>query len=140
MDYDAYRTKYIVEPPPVPRYGYSGIFGVTLYFNQFYKASQYYSSVLGPPAYIEKEGTLGWLLGSTWLTLLSGGNGSPKNMEFTIVMNTVAAAEEFHADFIKAGGQGESPSNQFMYEPVRYCPVRDPFGTEILIICPLSSE
>jgi hypothetical protein len=27
-----------------------------------------------------------------------------------------------------------------LYEPIRSCPVRDPFGTEILIISPLKSE
>jgi hypothetical protein len=27
-----------------------------------------------------------------------------------------------------------------MYEPVRYCPVRDPFGTDLLIISPRSAS
>ena len=26
-----------------------------------------------------------------------------------------------------------------MYEPVRYCPVRDPFGTDLLVVSPKSA-
>ena len=37
-----------------------------------------------------------------------------------------------------AEGEGSPRADALMYEPVRSCPVRDPFGTEILIAAPLS--
>lgn len=35
-----------------------------------------------------------------------------------------------------AGGNGCEPSDQLMYEPIRCCPVVDPFGTKIVVIGP----
>lgn len=55
-------------------------------------------------------------------------------------MSSVQEAERLQAAFIEAGGEGVVPSDQLMYEPVRYYPVRDPFGTNILIICPLAGR
>jgi hypothetical protein len=101
------------------------------------EAVAYYQQVLGPPAYLEGEGTRGWKIGDTWLTLLQGKTGDPQNVEVLIVMQTPAEAERLHAAFVAAGGVGDAPTDQLMYEPVRFCPVRDPFGTHILIICPL---
>lgn len=34
-------------------------------------------------------------------------------------------------------GEGTAPSDQLMCRPVRFCPVRDPFGTELLVISSL---
>ena len=39
--------------------------------------------------------------------------------------------------FVAAGAEADPPSDQLMYEPMRFCPVRDPFGTIILIYAPL---
>jgi hypothetical protein len=61
-------------------------------------------------------------------------------VEVMLVMQTAAEAERLQAAFIAAGGQGETPGDQLMYEPVRYCPVRDPFGTNILITSPLAGR
>lgn len=137
MDYQSYRQKYFVNPPPKPLYDFLGLHGTTLYFNDFEAAVGHYTQVLGPPAYAEGQGTRGWRLGNTWLTLLKGKTGNPQNVELNIVMQSVQEAERLQAAFIKAGGEGEPPSDELMYEPVRFCPVRDPFGTHILIICPL---
>ncbi|MCB8953671.1 MAG: hypothetical protein H6650_16825 [Ardenticatenales bacterium] len=45
--------------------------------------------------------------------------------------------EPLQTAFFAAGGAGIAPSDQLMYEPIRACPVTDPFGTNILIISPL---
>ena len=140
MDYDSYRDKYFTKPAPEQRYKFQGIHGVTLYFEAYEAAVGYYTRVLGEPAYVEGAGTRGWRLGNTWLTLLKGKSGNPGNMELNIVMQTPEEADRLQADFIAAGGVGEAPSDELMYEPVRFCSVQDPFGTHILIISPLNQE
>lgn len=138
MDYEAYRGAYFTDPPPPPRYRFSGSLGVTLFFEAFATAVDYYTRVLGPPAYVEGHGTRGWQIGSGWLTLLQGQSGSPVNVEVTFQMETPAEAERLQQAFIDAGGHGPPPSDALMYEPIRSCPVRDPLGTELLIISPLA--
>lgn len=140
MDYEIYREKFFTKPAPEQRYKFQGVHGTTLYFEDFETAITYYSRVLGEPAYLEGAGTRGWQLGNTWLTLLRGKSGNPQNMELNIVMQTPGEADRLHAAFKDAGGKGEAPSDELMYEPVRYCSVQDPFGTDILIICPLKQE
>jgi hypothetical protein len=134
MDYEEYRKAYFTDPMPEPRYRFSGSFGVTLYFEEYDAAVEYYSQVLGQPAYVEGEGTRGWQVGSGWLTLLRGRSGGPRNVEVTFQMETPREAEMLQRAFIEAGGEGPVPSDQLMYEPIRSCPVSDPFGTELLII------
>ena len=138
MDYESYRRNYFVDPQPEPRFDYLGLHGVTLFFSDFEAAVEYYTRVLGSPAYVEGAGTRGWRLGNTWLTLLEWEKGSPRNVEFNIVMKTSQEAERLQSAFIEAGGSGEPPSDQLMYEPVHFCPVVDPFGTNILILSRLS--
>jgi hypothetical protein len=108
-----------------------------LFFSDYEAAVSYYTQVLGEPAYVEGSGTRGWQLGDTWLTLLKGKTGNPQNMELNIIMQTPEEAERLQSAFLSAGGHGEAPSDELMYVPVRYCAVQDPFGTNILIICPL---
>lgn len=138
MDYDSYREKFFTKPAPEPRYKFQGLLGTTLYFEDYEAALSYYTRVLGEPAYVEGIGTRGWRLGNTWLTLFKGKSGNPQNMELNIVMQSPAEADRLQAAFIEAGGVGEAPSDELMYEPVRFCAVQDPFGTNILIICPLT--
>jgi hypothetical protein len=111
--------------------------GVTLFFSDFDAVVEYYGEVLGPPAYVEGDGTRGWPIGRTWMTLLKGKAGHPDNVEFNIVMQTPQEADRLQAAFIEAGGTGDPPSDELMYELIRFCPVQDPFGTNILIISPL---
>jgi hypothetical protein len=139
MNYQEYRAAYFADPMPEPRYRFSGSFGVTLFFEEFDSAVGYYRQVLGPPGYVEGAGTRGWAIGSGWLTLLQGKSGNPRNVEVTLQVETPEEAERLQRAFIETGGQGPAPSDQLMYEPVRSCPVRDPFGTELLIISPLAS-
>lgn len=138
MDFESYRRNYFVNPQPEPRFEFLGLHGVTLFFSDFKAALEYYTRVLGPPAYVEGAATRGWQLGNTWLTLLEWEKGSPRNVELNIVMITSRDAERLQTAFIEAGGKGEPPSDQLMYEPVRFCPVVDPFGTHILIFSRLS--
>ncbi|GMQ78174.1 MAG: hypothetical protein BMS9Abin02_0673 [Anaerolineae bacterium] len=133
MDFTAYREEYFVDPAPEQGFGFAGIYGVTLYFEEYEEAVNYYRQVLGPPAYSEGEYTRGWQLGDTWLTLLKGKSGSPINVEVTIVMESAGEAERLQMAFLKAGGVGPEPNDQLMYYPVRSCPVTDPFGSQILI-------
>jgi hypothetical protein len=133
MDYESYQHDFFVDPQPEPRFDYLGLHGVTLFFADYEDAVKYYTVVLGSPAYVEGSGTRGWQIGDTWLTLLKWEKDNPRNVEFNIVMKSSQEAERLQAAFIEAGGSGEPPSDQLMYEPVRFCPVVDPFGTNILI-------
>jgi hypothetical protein len=139
MNYDEYKAAYFAKPAPNPRYTFSGSFGVTLYFEDYQTAVDYYTQVLGPPAYAEGDGTRGWAIGSGWLTLLRGKSGNPQNIEVTFQMNDPQEAERLQRAFITAGGQGPAPSDELMYEPIRFCPVTDPFGVDILIISPIQT-
>lgn len=138
MDYDEYRDAYFTHPPPEPRFHLTGSFGATLYFEDFAEASAFYERVLGPPVYVEGDGTKGWQVGSGWLTLLRGTQGNPQNVEITLELQTAIEAEALQREFIAAGARGPAPSDQLMYRPVRACPVIDPFGMEIMIIGPLT--
>ena len=137
MDFAAYQKAYFVDPQPEARFAFGGGWGITLFFEAYTAAVDYYSAVLGPPNYVEGEGTRGWRLGSGWLTLLQGQSGSPQNVEIPFVMATPEEAERLQAAFIAAGGTGDAPSDQLMYAPIRYCSVTDPFGTPLLIFAPL---
>jgi hypothetical protein len=139
MDYESYRKKHFVKPAPDSRFEFLGLHGTTLYFSEYESVISYYAAVLGPPAYVEGEGTRGWRIGNTWLTLLKWKKDNPRNVEFNIVMESSQEAERLQAAFIEAGGSGEPPSDQLMYEPVRFCPVVDPFGTNILIFSRLAA-
>ena len=136
MEYEEYCKKYFVEPAPDPKFDFAGLLGATLYFQDFAEATQYYQRVLGPPAYVEGSGTKGWRVGDTWLTLLRGENGNPQNVEIAIVMNTPQEAERLQQSFVDAGGTALPPMDALMYVPIRMCPVKDPFGTPILIYSP----
>lgn len=138
MDYEAYRKAYIANPAPAERFDFTGIHGATLYFADYEAAVAFYTSVLGPPGYVEGEGTRGWKIGSSDLTLLRGGTGVPTNTSIPFVMRSPGEAENLQEAFIAAGATGTPPSDQLMYEPVRFCPVIDPFGTDILIYAPLN--
>ena len=54
-------------------------------------------------------------------------------------MATPEQAEALQRAFIEAGGVGPSPSDELMYEPIRYCAVTDPFGVSLLVISPLNT-
>ena len=88
------------------------------------------------------EGTFtrGWRLGNIWLTIFPAKAGNPQNTEVIIQATTPKEAERLHAAFIEAGGQGTPPSDELMYDPIRFCYVEDPFGTRFIIVSPLPFE
>lgn len=137
MDFDTYRNAFFVQPAPRQRFEFKSAFGATVYFESFEEAVAFYGSVLGPPAYVEGDGTRGWPIGNGWLTLLKGEQGNPKNVEITLELETSSQAEALQADFVASGATGQAPSDQLMYRPVRCCPVTDPFGLHLMIIAPL---
>lgn len=137
MEYDEYRRKYLVDPPPSPRFDFAGVRGLALFYEDYEQAVGFYSEVLGPPVYVEGDSTKSWQVGDTWLTLLRGKNGNPLNVEVPLITATPAEADRLQAAFIAAGGTGPDPFNTLMGEPVRYCPVTDPLGVELLVYCPL---
>ena len=139
MDNDTEQQPFMTNPPPPSRYNFSIAFSVALFFEPYEAAVHYYTEVLGPPAYVEGGGTHSWRIGPGWLTLLKWKSGKPQNVELIFQLDTPADAEQLQQAFITAGGQGPAPSDQIMHEPVRYCPVQDPFGTNLLIISPLNS-
>lgn len=128
--------RFFTRPAPEPRFAFRGILGEALYFAEFEAAVAYYERVLGPPGYAEGSGTCGWRIGATWLTLLRGADGAPRNVEVQLVVETPAEAERLQAAFVSAGGTGSPPADAVMYQPVRSCPVTDPFGTALLITAP----
>lgn len=138
VDEETSRRRNFVDPPPSPRFRFGPGNGATLFFADFDAAVRFYGEVLGPPAYVEGEGTRGWPLGWGWLTLLAGGDGAPRNVEVGIVAGSPAEAERLQRAFMEAGAEGDQPSDQLMYVPIRACPVTDPFGTQLLIYAPLA--
>ena len=135
MDYQTYRKKYFVHPAPLPRFRFTGILGAALYYQDYQGALAFYQTVLGPPAYIEGENTHGWQIGETWLTLLRGKNGNPKNVEVPFFVETPEEVDHLYEAFVEAGAKGEKPANELMYEPVRMCVLTDPYGVSILVGC-----
>ena len=140
MDYESYKKAYFVNPPPESKFNFIGLHGIALFFSDYDAAVAYYTDVLGPPAYVEGKFTKGWLIGNVWLTLFPSQSDNPQNAEIHFLVNTPEEADRLHEAFIKAGGKGEAPSDQLMYEPIRYCPVQDPFGTNILVVSRLPRE
>jgi len=133
VNIETYRNSYFTNPAPQPRFKFESLNAITLYFQRYPEALAFYTAVLGTPQYKEGEFTHGWRIGSGWLTLLKGCEGAPKNIELSIIMQSPEAAESLQKAFVEAGGFGQEPADVLMYEAVHVCPVKDPFGTEIMI-------
>jgi len=138
MDQEQNQSTDRTGPSRESRFRFRTAGGPVLYFADFEAAVAFYTTVLGEPGHREGSGTRGWAIGDSFLTLLRGGDGSPRNTEIGLVMETPEEADRLQGAFIAAGGKGPAPSDEVMYEPIRYCPVADPFGTELLIYAPLA--
>ncbi len=135
MNAEEYKASYLVNPPPKPRYQFTGAFYPTLYYEDYAAAVEFYTRVLGIPGYQEGEGTRGWQIGEGWLTLLRGQRGNPANIELMLEVGSIAEAERLHGSMLQAGASGTEPVDQIMYQPIRYCHAIDPFGVDIVIFC-----
>jgi len=133
MDYEAYRRAYFADPQPEPRFRIASTGGEVIFVEDYQAAVAYYRAVLGEPGYVESPDTHGWRIGDSWLTVFPSPEGGPRNTEIQILMESPEEAERLQAAFIAAGGSGSEPSDQLMYEPIRSCPVTDPFGTDLLV-------
>ena len=49
MNYEEYKKAYFTNPVTELRYGFSGSFGITLYFQEYNAAVGFYEQVLGTP-------------------------------------------------------------------------------------------
>ena len=134
MDYEEYKKKYFVDPQPDPKFKFSGILGTALFYKEYQAALDFYSKVLGPPAYIEGEYTRSWILGETWLTLFPSKTGNPTNIEVPFWVETPDEVDRLYQSFIDAGASGEPPIDTLMGEPVRMCVLTDPFGVSISVV------
>jgi uncharacterized glyoxalase superfamily protein PhnB len=127
MDYKEYRDKYFANPAPEPRFGFKGIFGATLYYQDYPGALAFFKQVFGPPAYVEGENTHGWQIGPTWLTVFPSKEGVPTNLEVMLYLENETVVDKLFAAMIAAGAKGEPPVDTLMYTPVRIATVKDPF-------------
>ena len=93
-------------PTPDPRFDFTGLFGLTLFYQNFEAAVDFYTHVLGPPAYAEGKSTRGWPLGSGWLTLLRGASGAAQNVEVTVQMGSSEEVKRLQRAFRLASGSG----------------------------------
>lgn len=135
MDYQTYRKKFFTSPKPEQSFAFKGLHGITLFYEDYNKANAFYRQVLGEPAYLEGEFTHGWQIGDTWLTLLKGKSGNPKNVEVMLVMQSQQEVDRLAKAMVRAGAVAEEPSEQLMYEPVHLCSIVDPLGVNFMISC-----
>jgi catechol 2,3-dioxygenase-like lactoylglutathione lyase family enzyme len=115
---------------------------VSLYFEEYDEASEFYSSVLGPSTSL-KEDIRYWKMGSTMLTFFPSKHGpskhkNPRNTEFAIQVATPGDVDRLYDRFTSAGAVGGTqPEDTWMYEPMRFAYVDDPFGVRVDIYCPI---
>jgi catechol 2,3-dioxygenase-like lactoylglutathione lyase family enzyme len=122
-----------------------GVNYVSLYVKDFEAAVEFYSRILNPPTYEEKD-TYGWKMGTTWLTIFPSKYGTSKrrnpcNAEFAIQVATPEAVDELYELFLKAGAKEYCPpEDTTMYEAMRFACVNDPFGMRIDVYCPIQTQ
>lgn len=122
-----------------------GVNYVSLYVKDFDAAVEFYSRILNPPTYEEKD-TYGWKMGTTWLTIFPSKYGTsqgrnPCNAEFAIQVATPEAVDELYEMFLKAGAKDYCPPEDTqMYESMRFACVDDPFGMRIDVYCPIQAQ
>ena len=60
MDGGVCQRKFFTAPRPKPRFRYKVGFEVSLFFEAYQAAVDFYSQVLAPPAYVQVEGANRW--------------------------------------------------------------------------------
>lgn len=139
---DASNEQHLADEAPLA-YHIVGLHYVSLYFEDLAPAVAFYTQVFGPPESVEPDGTLhGWRMGGTWLSFFPARAGThpgsnPRNTEFAIQLATPGEVDRLYEALIAAGATVcRAPSDTWMYEPMRYCCVDDPFGVRIDVYCP----
>jgi hypothetical protein len=106
---------------------------------------EFYGELFGPPVY--GEGRLrGCRMGATWLTLFPSDAGTcagenPRNTEYAIQVERPGQVDVLYRRFLDLGSRAcRKPEDTWMYEPMRFACVDDPFGVRIDIYCPIEGE
>jgi uncharacterized glyoxalase superfamily protein PhnB len=120
---------------------------VSLYYENFQEAIDFYEKVFGPPENVDEDGSIyGWRMGSTWLTLFPSKGGTkagsnPQNTEFAIQVSAPEEVDALYQALLAAGGQkGWEPFDTSMYEEMRFAYIDDPFGVRIDVYCLLPDK
>ena len=120
---------------------------VSLYFERFAEAVDFYTKVFGAPDQPEEDHGFGsWKMGSTWLTLFPsrmGVNpeGDPVNAEFGIQVQEPAQVDELSEILLENGAKlVMAPEDTWMYESMRFVALDDPFGVRIDVYCPIPGQ
>jgi len=131
----------------VDQYGVVGLAYVSLYYESFEEAIAFYTRVFGEPMNVDSPAAIfGWKLGTTWLTLFPSRDGTrpgvnPCNTEYAIQVATPEEVDALLTALVQAGATpGWSAEDTWMYEPMRYGYVDDPFGVRIDVYCPLPAK
>ena len=128
-----------------PSFNIVGLNYVSLYFKEFEEAVEFYTKAFGNHTY--KEGEIyGWPMGSTYLTFFPSRNGTstdsnPCNTEFAIQVASPTDVDAIYNHLLSLGAKTcMVPEDTWMYEPMRFACVDDPFGIRIDIYSPLPME
>jgi hypothetical protein len=92
----------------------------TIFADDYAGGLAFYTRVFGPPEYSENDLTVGWRLGSTWLTLMPSTSSYPTGVEFAIEVSTPEQVERLQAEMLAAGASGPAPTDEWMYETMRW--------------------
>ncbi|MEE8121130.1 MAG: VOC family protein [Anaerolineales bacterium] len=118
---------------------------VSLYLEDLDGGVEFYGELFGPPVY--EEGRLrGWRMGATWLTLFPSDAGTcagenPRNTEYAIQVERPGQVDVLYRRLLDLGSVVcREPEDTWMYEPMRFACVDDPFGVRIDIYCPIEEE
>lgn len=115
---------------------------ISIYLKDYTEAVAFYTKIFGEPPYTPKEEEItGWKLGDTYLTLFPAGSAdtspdNPRNVEFAVEVADPSEVDRLYAAFVDAGAIGKwPPEDTWMYTPMRFSCVDDPFGVRLDIIC-----
>ena len=102
--------------------------------------------LLGEPG-TNEDGLRGWQLGDSWLTFfpakgaVPAPDANPRNAEFAIEVAAPAEVDVLYAAFLAAGASPcMEPQDTWMYVPMRFAVVDDPFGLRVDVYCPLPGD
>ena len=118
---------------------------VSLYMEDLDGGVEFFNKLFGPPVYGEGR-VYGWRMGATWLTLFSSDAGNcagsnPRNAEYGFQVERPGEVDVLYRRLLDLGSVVcRVPEDAWMYEPMRFACVDDPFGVRIDIYCPIEEE
>ena len=118
---------------------------VSLYMEDLDGGVEFYSKLFGPPVYGEGR-VYGWSMGATWLTLFPSDAGNcagsnPRNTEYAVQVERPGQVDVLYRRLLDLGSEVcREPEDTWMFEPMRFACVDDPFGVRIDIYCPIEKE